>query len=111
KEDGGESGIRTHGRVSPTHAFQACSFNHSDISPSLKSTTCERSATDYRTRLRFPIASSDLVGIQRIGHARRLCARELRQTPECAAITYGDLLCLWAESRAKRYVIFGAGHS
>lgn len=23
--------------------FQACSFNHSDISPSLKSTTCERS--------------------------------------------------------------------
>src|SRR3954463_6930703 len=32
---GGESGIRTHGRVSPTHAFQACSFNHSDISPYL----------------------------------------------------------------------------
>ena len=32
-ESGGESGIRTHGRVSPTHAFQACSFNHSDISP------------------------------------------------------------------------------
>src|SRR5262249_13045956 len=30
---GGESGIRTHGRVSPTHAFQACSLNHSDISP------------------------------------------------------------------------------
>ena len=34
-EIGGESGIRTHGRVSPTHAFQACSFNHSDISPYL----------------------------------------------------------------------------
>src|SRR3982750_1131935 len=34
-DDGGESGIRTHGRVSPTHAFQACSFNHSDISPCL----------------------------------------------------------------------------
>ena len=32
-EGGGESGIRTHGRVSPTHAFQACSLNHSDISP------------------------------------------------------------------------------
>ncbi len=32
-EGGGESGIRTHGRVAPTHAFQACSFNHSDISP------------------------------------------------------------------------------
>ena len=37
---GGESGIRTHGRVSPTHAFQACAFNHSAISPSLESYTC-----------------------------------------------------------------------
>jgi hypothetical protein len=33
KADGGESGIRTHGRVSPTHAFQACSIDRSDISP------------------------------------------------------------------------------
>ena len=34
KRNGGESGIRTHGRrITPTHAFQACSFNHSDISP------------------------------------------------------------------------------
>src|SRR5688572_30469365 len=31
--ESGESGIRTHGGVSPTHAFQACSLNHSDISP------------------------------------------------------------------------------
>src|SRR6266850_4879238 len=33
RKTGGERGIRTLGRVSPTHAFQACSFNHSDISP------------------------------------------------------------------------------
>jgi hypothetical protein len=39
-EFGGERGIRTLGRVSPTHAFQACSFNHSDISPYLESTSC-----------------------------------------------------------------------
>src|SRR5688572_17754578 len=32
-EIGGEKGIRTLGTVSRTHAFQACSFNHSDISP------------------------------------------------------------------------------
>src|SRR3989454_3768353 len=32
-ERGGEGGIRTHGEVSPTHAFQACSFSHSDTSP------------------------------------------------------------------------------
>ncbi len=34
-KDGGEGGIRTHGRVSPTHAFQACSLNRSDTSPCL----------------------------------------------------------------------------
>ena len=33
KESCGESGIRTHGTISDTHAFQACSFSHSDISP------------------------------------------------------------------------------
>ena len=32
---GGESGIRTHVRVSPKHAFQACAFSHSAISPAL----------------------------------------------------------------------------
>ena len=32
-ENGGEGGIRTHGRISPTHAFQACSLNRSDTSP------------------------------------------------------------------------------
>jgi hypothetical protein len=32
---GGESGIRTHGRFWPTHAFQACALNHSAISPRL----------------------------------------------------------------------------
>src|SRR3954463_15857791 len=30
---GGETGIRTLDRVSPIHAFQACAFNHSAISP------------------------------------------------------------------------------
>src|ERR1700758_356558 len=33
KKVGGEGGIRTHGRISPTHAFQACSLNRSDTSP------------------------------------------------------------------------------
>ena len=32
---GGENGIRTHDRVSPIHAFQACAFNHSATSPLL----------------------------------------------------------------------------
>src|SRR5437870_3091907 len=33
RRDGGESGIRTHVRVSLKHAFQACAFSHSAISP------------------------------------------------------------------------------
>ena len=33
---GGESGIRTHETVARLHAFQACSFGHSDTSPDLK---------------------------------------------------------------------------
>jgi hypothetical protein len=31
--DGGESGIRTHVTLSSKHAFQACAFSHSAISP------------------------------------------------------------------------------
>ena len=33
RNSGGETGIRTLDRVSPIHAFQACAFNHSAISP------------------------------------------------------------------------------
>src|ERR1700728_4455278 len=33
-KDGGESGIRTHVTLSSKHAFQACAFSHSAISPS-----------------------------------------------------------------------------
>ena len=38
-QTGGERGIRTLGTLTSTHAFQACSFNHSDISPLLSSPT------------------------------------------------------------------------
>ena len=30
---GGENGIRTHEKIAPLHAFQACALNHSAISP------------------------------------------------------------------------------
>ncbi len=33
KFNGGENGIRTHDRIYPIHAFQACALNHSAISP------------------------------------------------------------------------------
>jgi uncharacterized membrane protein len=40
---GGERGIRTLDRVSPIHAFQACAFNHSAISPGSKRAREKRS--------------------------------------------------------------------
>ncbi len=33
KDDGGQGGIRTHGTLSRTHAFQACALNHSATCP------------------------------------------------------------------------------
>ena len=33
---GGEGGVPTLGKVTPTHAFQACSFSHSDTSPGFR---------------------------------------------------------------------------
>ena len=33
---GGESGIRTHVTLSSKHAFQACAFSHSAISPAYR---------------------------------------------------------------------------
>src|SRR5579875_1109515 len=35
--NGGESGIRTHDTLSRIHAFQACAFSHSAISPGKRS--------------------------------------------------------------------------
>ena len=32
-QDGGQGGIRTLGELTPTHAFQACSLDHSDTCP------------------------------------------------------------------------------
>ena len=40
--NGGERGIRTLDRVSPIHAFQACAFNHSAISPGRRGTVLRR---------------------------------------------------------------------
>jgi hypothetical protein len=36
---GGESGIRTHVTLSSKHAFQACAFSHSAISPANQQVT------------------------------------------------------------------------
>src|ERR1700722_11310556 len=41
---GGESGIRTHVTLSSKHAFQACAFSHSAISPANLGTMCFRKA-------------------------------------------------------------------
>jgi hypothetical protein len=89
---GGERGIRTLGRVSPTHAFQACSFNHSDISPfrinKLRAAS-HSVAQNPPSNLADPRCNlpSAVYGRADVSPASKLC-----QTSLCAAITYGDFV-------------------
>src|SRR5690242_9180801 len=70
---GGEGGIRTHGRVSPTLAFEASSFNRSDTSPQL-----------FRHSIGAMVAGQR----QRIRQARTLRLREL--SFRCGAQAKGE---------------------
>src|SRR5258708_37864317 len=57
---GGESGIRPHVRVSPKHAFQACAFSHSAISPHHGSDLIiAKIATCGQTQSRSPKATAE----------------------------------------------------
>ena len=98
---------RRRGSVSLTRfAFQACSFNHSDISPLLESTTCERSKADYRTRRRLRSFFLDHVPVQRFAARERRRRCKLCQTSQCRAITYGDFV----ELPLKRFEVAWRGH-
>ncbi len=66
KFPGGEGGIRTLGRVTPTHAFQACSFSHSDTSPD----------SSFFGDRRSPTSKSSLP----FGPLSKLCKEALQQT-------------------------------
>ena len=48
----GESGIRTHGTLTSTHAFQACTLGHSVISPSATDGRSTAAYTDVRADVR-----------------------------------------------------------
>jgi hypothetical protein len=96
KVDGGESGIRTHGTVSRTHAFQACSFNHSDISPSLESIVCGRSSTRLlHTPDDIEVPSSitfRFSGLKRAEDARRgNCVRPLNLSSSVTGARVADV--------------------
>ena len=60
----GESGIRTHGTLTSTHAFQACTFGHSVISPGEDSAADPCDPVAWR-RLRSLVAEKDLA--ERVG--------------------------------------------
>ena len=50
---GGQGGIRTHGTLTRTHAFQACSFDHSDTCPVEKIAYWSRRAEAIAMRQRW----------------------------------------------------------
>ena len=61
---GGERGIRTLDRVSPIHAFQACAFNHSAISPGCRGTVLRRRKRPRQFSLtRVRPAAAKMVGL------------------------------------------------
>ena len=84
-------------------AFQACSFNHSDISPSLKSKTYERSRTDYRTRRRFPLPSSIVFAFSGF-KARARASPENCVRPANAARSLTAISSSWRRDRGSRLV-------
>src|ERR1700728_4703903 len=70
---GGESGIRTHVTLSSKHAFQACAFSHSAISPAKTSeddSSCSYRIGPSRLRSRQP-GSISLYGPTRMSANRR----------------------------------------
>ena len=74
---GGEGGIRTHGRISPTHAFQACSLNRSDTSP--------RQKTDNQFNRKRRITHNRAVGnphVPLLHCYHRLRGRLIGRTPD-----------------------------
>jgi len=73
-------------------AFQACSFNHSDISPSLEPTTCERPGRNYRTRRRLRESFLDLSCAEWFEAWQAQPSAEMCKTSECAGITCGDFV-------------------
>src|SRR5437660_8485752 len=66
---GGERGIRTLDRVSPIHAFQACAFNHSAISPVRKKPplAVSQAACESLNRITWGVSNSS----PRAGWTRR----------------------------------------
>src|SRR5688572_17973394 len=85
----GESGIRTHGRVSPTHAFQACSFNHSDISPLRVNDLRTVSDQIIARHRRMHASSTSPLNPAVYGPPTAARAWELCQTSKSLEITYG----------------------
>src|SRR3974390_2339134 len=86
KGTGGEGGIRTHGRVSPTLAFEASSFNRSDTSPQLLSHSIGAAAAEQRRTvwcLSGTHSAKSLFRDQITGSSARACKTEGRQGHGC----------------------------
>src|SRR3954451_10213516 len=91
RKDGGERGIRTLGRVSPTHAFQACSIDHSDISPfRINHLRAVWNSVAQNLPSIPPVPPCNLDSTTYGLYVQR-SSRELCKTLQGRRITYGDL--------------------
>jgi hypothetical protein len=88
---GGEGGIRTRGGVAPTHAFQACSFGHSDTSPKT-SNIFKETGGEEGIRTLGPRERSTVFETVPIDHSGT--------SPRSGPAFYDDRLCLAKKRRS-----------
>jgi hypothetical protein len=84
---GGGSGIRTHVRVSPKHAFQACALSHSAIPPSKKGATLAGLSARAKKAPRLELGRLRAAWISGCEAPRRWCQIGCRSAPGALGVT------------------------
>ena len=87
---GGEGGIRTRGGVTPTHAFQACSFGLSDTSP--RTSILKETGGEEGIRTLGPRERSTVFETAPIDHSGT--------SPRSGPVFYDDCRCLAKKLRS-----------
>src|SRR5580704_2006924 len=90
---GGERGIRTLDRVSPIHAFQACAFNHSAISPGCRGTDLRRQNRPRQFSLTRAVPTHSAASLSR-GYHQNMSARYREHAPPERLRQYVE--CFWS---------------
>ena len=102
KTNGGEGGIRTLGKVTPTHAFQACSLNHSDTSPKqTQSGRSQRNVNYMRTDFKSQVLLISILWESYKGNLRKPCRQGVAEARKAKFIGINERI------RVRRNAVYG----